>query len=41
MANVQFDLVSPERLLASVEASELQIPGADGDMTAKIGRAHV
>ena len=34
MANVQFDLVSPERLLASVEASEVQIPGADGDMTA-------
>ena len=34
MANLQFDLVSPERRLASVEASEGQIPGADGDMTA-------
>ena len=31
---IQFDLVSPERLLASVEAREVQIPGADGDMTA-------
>ncbi len=39
MANVQFDLVSPERRLASVEASEVQIPGADGDMTAMQGHA--
>ena len=39
MANVQFDLVSPERLLASVKASEVQIPGADGDMTAMEGHA--
>jgi len=31
---MQFDLVSPERRLASVEASEVHIPGADGDMTA-------
>ncbi|MBM1220081.1 F0F1 ATP synthase subunit epsilon [Ponticoccus sp. SC2-23] len=31
---MQFDLVSPERRLASVEAREVQIPGADGDMTA-------
>ncbi len=31
---VQFDLVSPERLLASVEAREVLIPGAEGDMTA-------
>ncbi|NVO54359.1 F0F1 ATP synthase subunit epsilon [Rhodobacteraceae bacterium B1Z28] len=35
MANtMQFDLVSPERSLASLEASAVQIPGADGDMTA-------
>lgn len=34
MANLQFDLVSPERRLASVEATEVQIPGADGDLTA-------
>ncbi|MEQ8900143.1 MAG: F0F1 ATP synthase subunit epsilon [Roseovarius sp.] len=31
---VQFDLVSPERLLASVAAREVQIPGAEGNMTA-------
>lgn len=31
---LQFDLVSPERLLASVEATQVQIPGAEGDMTA-------
>lgn len=39
MANVQFDLVSPERRLASVEATEVQIPGADGDLTAMAGHA--
>ena len=33
MATIQFDLVSPERKLASVKASEIQIPGADGDFT--------
>lgn len=31
---IQFDLVSPERLLASVVAKEVLIPGAEGDMTA-------
>ncbi len=31
---MQFDLVSPERLLASVAATAVQIPGAEGDMTA-------
>ena len=36
---VQFDLVSPERRLASVKATEVQIPGADGDMTAMEGHA--
>ncbi|MEL6450581.1 MAG: F0F1 ATP synthase subunit epsilon [Pseudomonadota bacterium] len=30
---MQFDLVSPERSLASLEANAVQIPGADGDMT--------
>ncbi len=30
---MQFDLVSPERALASMEAASVQIPGADGDMT--------
>lgn len=36
---VQFDLVSPERLLASLKATEVQVPGADGDMTAMEGHA--
>ncbi len=36
---VQFDLVSPERRLASLSASEVQIPGADGDLTAMEGHA--
>jgi F-type H+-transporting ATPase subunit epsilon len=31
---MQFDLVSPERRLASVQAREIRIPGADGDLTA-------
>lgn len=39
MANLQFDLVSPERRLASLEASAVQIPGADGDMTAMVDHA--
>lgn len=39
MANLQFDLVSPERRLASVEATEVRIPGADGDMTAMANHA--
>ena len=42
MANtMQFDLVSPERLLASLEVSAVQIPGADGDLTAMPGHAPV
>ena len=31
---MQFDLVSPERRLASLSVTSVQIPGADGDMTA-------
>lgn len=31
---LQFDLVSPERKLASVEATSVQIPGMGGDFTA-------
>ena len=37
--NLQFDLVSPERRLASVQATEVQIPGAMGDLTAMEGHA--
>jgi F-type H+-transporting ATPase subunit epsilon len=40
MANtMQFDLDSPERRLASGEATEVQIPGAVGDMTAMADHA--
>ena len=35
----QFDLVSPERRLASAQVTSVQIPGADGDMTAMAGHA--
>ena len=31
---MQFDLVSPERRLMQAEVTSVQIPGADGDMTA-------
>ncbi|OWU84149.1 ATP synthase F0F1 subunit epsilon [Oceanicola sp. 22II-s10i] len=37
--NMKFDLVSPERSLVSGEASAVQIPGADGDLTAMQGHA--
>ena len=37
----QFDLVSPERRLASVEATSVLIPGAEGDMTAMADHAPV
>ena len=36
---MQFDLVSPERSLASLQATAVQIPGADGDLTAMPGHA--
>ena len=36
---LQFDLVSPERKLASIAATEVQIPGADGDLTAMEGHS--
>ena len=36
---VQFDLVSPERSLASLVVEQVQIPGADGDMTAMANHA--
>ena len=38
---MQFDLVSPERRLASLEVTAVQIPGADGDLTAMPGHAPV
>jgi F-type H+-transporting ATPase subunit epsilon len=36
---LQFDLVSPEKRLASATVTEVQIPGADGDLTAMEGHA--
>lgn len=36
---LNFSLVSPERSLASGTASQVQIPGADGDLTAMAGHA--
>lgn len=36
---LQFDLVSPECSLASMQVSEVQIPGSDGDMTAMADHA--
>lgn len=36
---MQFDLVSPERRLASVQVREVRIPGAAGDLTAMPGHA--
>jgi F-type H+-transporting ATPase subunit epsilon len=39
MATIQFDLVSPERKLASLAASEIEIPGSEGDFTAMADHA--
>lgn len=38
---MQFDLVSPERSLASAEVSAVDLPGAEGDLTAMPGHAPV
>ena len=38
-AKMQFDLVSPERRLASMVVDAVQIPGADGDLTAMADHA--
>lgn len=38
---MQFDLVSPERSLASFAATEVQIPGSEGDMTAMANHAPI
>ena len=35
----QVDLVAPERRLASIAATAVQIPGAEGDLTAMPGHA--
>ncbi|MFK7877692.1 MAG: F0F1 ATP synthase subunit epsilon [Paracoccaceae bacterium] len=38
---MQFDLVSPERRLASFEATSVLIPGAEGDLTVMADHAPV
>lgn len=38
---MQFELVSPEKRLASREVDAVRIPGADGDLTAMAGHAPV
>ena len=38
---LQFDLVSPERRLASLAATEVQIPGTEGDLGVMEGHAPV
>lgn len=38
---MQFDLVSPERKLASYQASAIRIPAMEGDMTAMPGHTPV
>lgn len=38
---MQFDLVSPERRLASLQVREVRIPGAEGEMTAMPGHSPV
>ncbi len=38
---MQFDLVSPERKLASLEVDSVMIPGAEGDMVAMPNHAPV
>jgi len=36
---MQFDLVSPERRLASMQVQAVLVPGADGDLTAMADHA--
>ena len=38
---MQFDLVSPERMVASFEVSAVDLPSSEGDMTAMPSHAAV
>jgi len=40
-ATMQVDLVSPDKLLASLEAEKVLLPGSDGDFTAMPGHVPV
>jgi F-type H+-transporting ATPase subunit epsilon len=37
----KFELVTPERVLMSAEVEQVQVPGADGDLTIMAGHAPV
>jgi F-type H+-transporting ATPase subunit epsilon len=37
----RFELVSPERILLSVDADQVVVPGADGEFTVLVGHAPV
>lgn len=39
MATFKFELVSPERILMSVDAEQVVVPGAEGQMTVMPGHA--
>lgn len=41
MATFKFELVSPERILLSVDADQVVVPGADGDFAVLAGHAPV
>lgn len=41
MATFKFELVSPERILMSVDADQVVVPGADGDFAVLAGHAPV
>ncbi len=41
MATFKFELVSPERILMSVDADQVVVPGADGDFAVLSGHAPV
>ena len=38
---IQFDLVSPERMLASLLVNSVQVPGSEGDITAMAGHMYL
>lgn len=41
MATMQFNLVSPERMLASMQVTAVEVPGAEGDLEAMPGHEPV
>lgn len=41
MATFKFELVSPERVLMSAQATQVLVPGTDGDFAVLVGHAPV